>query len=90
MKVPSAKRLVASTLLIVAGLALLVYICDRGDWLNRNLACLAWHSGGAAIGAGIGVLFPKPIRSALIGAAMGAFAAFVLLQCFINAMSNMD
>ena len=50
--------------LIAAGI-LLVMFCEGG-----------WIVAPIPFGAGIGATFPKPIRSALIGAALGAIVVF--------------
>jgi hypothetical protein len=69
MKAPSDMRLSAITILLLTGIVVLLYSASLG---------------GAAIGAGIGAMFPRPIRSALIGAVLGAIAAFLLVPWLIS------
>jgi hypothetical protein len=39
-----------------------------------------WIVAPIPLGTGIGAIFPRPIRSALIGAALGTIAAFFIFQ----------
>ena len=64
MKAPSDIRMSVIAILIAASI-LLVMFCEGG-----------WIVAPIPFGAGMGAMFPKPIRSALIGAALGATVAF--------------
>jgi hypothetical protein len=64
MKAPSDIRMSVTAILISASI-LLVMFCEGG-----------WIVAPIPFGAGIGAMFRKPIRSALIGALLGAIPAF--------------
>src|SRR5690242_2963832 len=64
MKAPSDIRMSVIAILIAVGI-MLVMFCEGG-----------WIVAPIPFGAGIGAMFPKPVRSALMGTALGATIAF--------------
>jgi len=82
MKAPSDKRLSAIAILIAGGI--LLFVCDFGFLDSPSSGQAAWFLSFAAIGAGVGAIFPRPIRSALIGAVLGTAAAYFLLQWLLT------
>jgi hypothetical protein len=66
-----------SVIAVLIAVSIVPGIFSEGWWLLAPIP----------FGAGIGAMFPKPIRSALIGAVLGAvvvFFVFYLLQTYLG------